>query len=245
MIHASHDAPVSTVTSRRPGEAVERAARGHGEQHHRAVELRAHQVVDHRATRTAHDARLVAGSRVEGERQAEVLRGCPERVVRGVVVGRCGTFAGRNSARKPCSAATLRVVDRAVDVEHRDGGGGTGSAGRRTPRPPSCCTRGRAGAGTRRPRTRSTPGARTSGRSPRRRRRRAPGRADDRRRRTSPTMATSRSEAGIRRRGRMFSTINERHSPMVSMRGTRSRNVRVDAARRTTRSVRSRASRSR
>ena len=38
----------------------------------------------------------------------------------GSLYGRCGTRAGRNSARQPWPREVLRLRDRGVDVEHRD-----------------------------------------------------------------------------------------------------------------------------
>ena len=108
MIHASHDGAGLDGDDPQPGEPVERAAGRHREHHHRAVELRAHEVVDDRAAGAAHDARLVAGAGVEREREPEVLRDRPERGrTRRRCTGAGGTCAGRNSARKPCSATRL------------------------------------------------------------------------------------------------------------------------------------------
>ncbi len=87
MIHASHAAPVSTVTTRRSGKRSSAPPAASVRMHHRAVELRAEEVVDDRAAGPAHDARLVAGAGVEREREPELLGHGPEPVVLGVVVG--------------------------------------------------------------------------------------------------------------------------------------------------------------
>ena len=119
MIHASHDAPVSTVTILQLREAVERATGREGEDHHGTVELRAHEVVDDRAAGPAHHAWFVAGAGVEREREAELLGHGPERVVGAVVVGPRRHLGGQEQRPEALIGDDLGVFDRTVDVEHR------------------------------------------------------------------------------------------------------------------------------
>jgi hypothetical protein len=79
------------------------ASGGEAEDDHRPVELRAHEVVDHRAARTAYDPGLVAGARVEREREPELLGDRPERVV-GAVVVRTRRHLGGEEERAAVSA---------------------------------------------------------------------------------------------------------------------------------------------
>jgi hypothetical protein len=101
------------------GETVERAARRHRQDHHRAVELRPHEVVDDRAAGTTHDARLVAGARVERERERELLCHGPEPVVLGVVVRTADDARGQHQRAEARLREALRLRDAVVDVDER------------------------------------------------------------------------------------------------------------------------------
>ena len=197
------------------GEPVERAARGEREHHHRPVELRAEEVVDDRATGPAHDARLVAGAGVEREREPELLRrrprtgrtsaslygvdGNPRREEERPEPGRRRGAAPRRSPRR-CRASAPPDGEQWWRAAERVGG-------------PVVVRAAQLRAGARHLRTRSTPGARTSGRSPRRSRRRALGRGCGRRGRQSPTIATLRSSAVMSLRGSQ--TLDEQRAPAV------------------------------